>query len=313
MSDLWLPHAERLLGNSAGPMNGDGSRKILLHSTEGSTIAGAVSAYRAHNSWPHMTVDCGRREIVQHLPLNVAARALRNDPGGADETNKDGTILVQIELVGFAGSPRSIGDDAGLEWLGREVLAPIARRTGVPLVSTVNWVAYPASYGKRAAQRLSPAAWDAYSGVLGHQHAPDNDHGDPGAIDIDRILAAAGGATPQEDDMGAVEQRQIDALTELCRRQMILLRDVVHPLIREVRSQVRNDVQQANVVAGVDTALDPDRQSGSGGRRGVRQLASLGVQDSGLDEQLAEMDGLIQELAGDVDALVEAGKVPGED
>src|SRR5690606_7154910 len=180
MAEIWLPNAERIPGESAGAMNGDGSYKILLHSTEGASIEGAVSAYRQHRSWPTLTVDCPRRRVVEHLPLNVAARALRNDPGGADETNRDGTIHVQIELVGFAERPASIGGPDDLEWLGREVIGPIARLTGVPLRSTVDWVAYPASYGKRAAQRLSPTAWDAYSGVLGHQHAPDNDHGDPG-------------------------------------------------------------------------------------------------------------------------------------
>ncbi|HLU95575.1 MAG TPA: hypothetical protein VKZ89_01895 [Thermobifida alba] len=302
MAEIWLPNAERIPGESAGAMNGDGSYKILLHSTEGASIEGAVSAYRQHRSWPTLTVDCPRRRVVEHLPLNVAARALRNDPGGADETNRDGTIHVQIELVGFAERPASIGGPDDLEWLGREVIGPIARLTGVPLRSTVDWVAYPASYGKRAAQRLSPTAWDAYSGVLGHQHAPDNDHGDPGRIDIARILAAARGQTPEEDDMGAVEQRQIADLTELCRRIMILVRDVLVPLAKETRTQVRNDVQQANVVTGVDTALSPDRKPGSGARQGVKQLADLGVDDEGLAAQLAELNALVEKVAGNVDA-----------
>ncbi len=190
-------------GNSAGVMNGDGSRKALLHSTEGSSIEGAVSSYRAHNSWPTKTVDLKRRIVAVHLPLDVAARALRNDPGGADATNKDGSVLIQYELVGTATDPASIGSPDDLEWFGREVLGPDCRRMGVPLTSTVDWVAYPASYGA-APQRLSPAAWDAYSGVLGHQHAPDNSHGDPGAIDIERILSAARG----EDDVALTDAQE---------------------------------------------------------------------------------------------------------
>jgi hypothetical protein len=194
-------------GNSAGPMNGDGSRKALLHSTEGSSIEGAVSAYRQHNSWPTKTVDLKRRIVAQHLDLNVAARSLQNLPGGADATNKDGDVLIQYELVGSAKDPASIGSRADWEWFGREVLGPDCRRMGIPLVSTVCWVAYPASFGN-APQRLSPAAWDAYSGVLGHQHAPDNVHGDPGAIDIKTILSAARG----DDFMSALsdaEQREL--------------------------------------------------------------------------------------------------------
>lgn len=188
-------------GNSAGPMNGDGSRKALLHTTEGASIASAVAAYRANNSWPHRTVDLRRRIVAEHLALSVAARSLQNLPGGADATNKDGDVLIQYELVGSATNPASVGSPEDLDWFGREVLGPDCRAMGVPLVTTVRWIAYrstpPSSYGANNGVRLSPAAWDAYSGVLGHQHAPDNVHGDPGAIDINRILIAARG----DDDM----------------------------------------------------------------------------------------------------------------
>jgi hypothetical protein len=321
MAEIWLPDVEVVEGNDADGMNGDGSYKILLHSTEGSSIEGAVSAYRRNNSWPTLTVDCVKRRVVEHLPLNTSARALRNDPGGADETNRDGAIHVQIELVGFAERPETIGGAADLEWLGREVIGPIARLTGVPLRSTVDWVAYPASYGKRAAQRLTPAQWDAYSGVLGHQHAPDNDHGDPGAIDINRILQAARGA-PSSTQGGFLmaltdkQQREmydgLRALTELTRRVMILLRDVVHPLAVDIRKQVRNDVQQGNVIAGVDAALSPNRERGSDARRGVLQLSDMAVDDEGLAAQLAALDALMNDMAGDVDAIAAAVNPPAE-
>lgn len=194
---MWLRQAEQVIGNSAGSMNGDGSRKLLLHSTEGSTIEGAVAAYRANNSWPHLTVDCPRRRIVQHLNLTVAARSLRNTPGGADQTNRDGDILVQVEMVGHAGTPTDLGSPEDLTWFGREVVRPVCVGLHIPMRTSVRWVSYPASYGTTADQRLSPGAWDAYSGLLGHQHAPDNSHGDPGSIDIAWILRAA----TEEDDM----------------------------------------------------------------------------------------------------------------
>lgn len=202
-----------ITGNSAGAMNGDGSRKALLHSTEGDSIDSAVSAYRANNSWPHRTVDLKRRIVAEHLPLDVAARSLQNLPGGADQTNKDGTVLIQYELVGSATNPSSIGSRADLEWFGREVLGPDCRAMGIPLVTTVRWIAYrstpPSSYGTNNGVRLSPAEWDAYSGVLAHMHAPDNVHGDTGALDIDTILAAARG---EDDPMSALtddEQREL--------------------------------------------------------------------------------------------------------
>lgn len=201
---MWLDGVETHHGNSAGPMNGDGSRKVLLHSTEGTTIEGAIGAYQANNSWPTMTVDCRRRRVVQHLPLDVAARALRNETGGV-ETNREGTILVQIELVGFAGTPASIGSPDDLDWLGRDVIAPIHRATGVPLTVGVVFAPYPGSYGRLAGQRLSYGQWDAYDGIVGHQHAPENSHGDPGALDVTRIVAAATAALIPEEDMLSAE------------------------------------------------------------------------------------------------------------
>lgn len=188
--NTWLPDVELIPGNDAGAMNGVGGRKLLLHSTEGASIEGAVAAYRARNVWPTLTVDMPERRVAQHLALEVAARSLKNLPGGV-ETNRAGKVLVQIEIVGSAVDPSSLGSPEDLDWFGREVVAPICEAMAIPMVSTVRWVAYPASYGQAAVQRLSPSAWVAYSGLLGHQHAPENDHGDPGAIDIGRILAAA--------------------------------------------------------------------------------------------------------------------------
>jgi hypothetical protein len=56
---------------------------------------------------------------------------------------------------------------------------------------------------------MSGAAWVAFRGHAGHQHVPENDHGDPGSLPMAAILAAA---TTQEDDM-TPEQAQM--LTDL--------------------------------------------------------------------------------------------------
>lgn len=197
------PYDEWLQGNDAGghvvPVT-----KLLIHDTEGSSISGAVAAYKANNSWPHLTVDCRFGKTpwrVGHLDLGVAARALRNEPGGV-ETNRAG--VIQIEVVGFATMPA----DIDWAWFGKHVAWPICQATGVPWSSTVPWFGYPASYGKAALQRLSPADWTAYRGILGHQHVPENSHGDPGAIPIDLVLAAAP-TVPQEDTLSAAEVDEI--------------------------------------------------------------------------------------------------------
>ncbi|HEY6222818.1 MAG TPA: hypothetical protein VIW26_03470, partial [Gemmatimonadales bacterium] len=44
--------------------------------------------------------------------------------------------------------------------------------------------------------RFTAAAWLAFDGWCGHQHVPNNDHGDPGAIDIARLLAIAAPTPP---------------------------------------------------------------------------------------------------------------------
>jgi len=198
-------------GNSAGAFTSP-RIKFLIHTTEGTSIEGAVGAYRANNSWPHDTVDFmfgHPYRICHHLSYDVAGRSLRNEAGGV-QTNTAG--VVQVEVVGFATRPDQI------DWRAFAVdyLGPRCRQLGIPIASSVTWVAYPASYGKNARQRLSGSAWLSYRGILGHEHCPENDHGDPGAIPIQLILAAAQGQAPpppppppleEDDDMQPYIQR----------------------------------------------------------------------------------------------------------
>ncbi|MBQ1166153.1 hypothetical protein KBZ21_50035, partial [Streptomyces sp. A73] len=51
---------------------------------------------------------------------------------------------------------------------------------GVPLSSDVTVKAYPSSYGATKV-RMSYSKWNNYRGHCGHQHVPENAHGDPGA------------------------------------------------------------------------------------------------------------------------------------
>lgn len=192
----WLTGFDRIDGNGSGSWTGNtDAPKIVLHTTEGDSIDGAVAAFRAHNSWPHMTVDPRRRLRVQHVSLDEAARALRNTatPG---QTNRDGRTY-QIEIVGHAATIDQMSHD-DLAWLGGSVIAPLAKATGTPLVTSVQFYGPDCGWTlatETARQRLSPAAWDAYRGILGHQHVPENAHWDPGHINIARILAGALEAT----------------------------------------------------------------------------------------------------------------------
>ena len=172
----------------------------LLHSTETGTWPG----YGAGSSAPHLTVrfDPTARTIAarQHFSTTRPSRALVNKDGGVQTNNAQ---VFQIELIGscdltFAKKHGylylpDLLEEAWARDALAAVLAAASESLGIPLTTSVTWANYPGSYGEKAAQRLSGEAWEAYSGWLGHQHAPENDHGDPGDIPIADILAAAGG------------------------------------------------------------------------------------------------------------------------
>lgn len=165
---------------------------ILLHSTEGSSAAGAFAAYDSRAGTysggvhPHCTVDPVRRQRFQHVPLTKASYSLKR--GDADG-------VIQIEIVGFAAKGWT---DAQCRWLGEAVVAPIiAAIPTIPLRAPVPFLgpeagtlARPWPHGKA---RLSPTQWAGVAGIVGHQHAPHDDHWDPGAINIAAVID---GATP---------------------------------------------------------------------------------------------------------------------
>ena len=232
--------------------------KATLHSTEGGSIEGAIAAYRQHSSWPNRTVDYrkGRRRVANHVPLDQAARALRNTatPG---ETNRDGTI--QYELVGNAAAILSQYDEADWLALGADIIGPDCRRVGIPLVCGVTMPTYPPPNGERLGRestRLTRAEMDRTVGLVGHANWPENTHGDPGPLTaphyrggtvsaIDLILEGAG-ATPkppaQEDDMPTAEE----------------IAEALRPIVRE---EVGRAIGWTRAVAESPNVADTDSQS----------------------------------------------------
>jgi hypothetical protein len=169
--------------------------KVTHHLTIGTSIDGAISAYRDHNGWPHFTCDWvdGRLKIVQHVRLDKAARALKN-PGS--ETNRAGTI--QIEHVGYPhasgrdGPPPGFGSKGVPNWPDArwDAIAEFCRwieaNTGCPRASMVG-----VTWGEDHPPRMAGDTYRMARGHHGHQHVPGNDHWDPGGLfDIDRIVAA---------------------------------------------------------------------------------------------------------------------------
>lgn len=200
------------------------------HTTEGRTVPSYADASgRRGANAPTVTglPDCGARKLrwYQHYDVDESARALANKLGGVQTNTAN---VFQIELVGTCDpKTRDAWVRAGYrqnvdfifwpeapDWALAEV-AWLVRwlhdNHGVPLTCVKDWLAYgvdarrpgvvPASYGASPA-RMSFAEWQAFKGWCGHQHVPENDHGDPGSMDFPRVIALAKGATtPEEDDM----------------------------------------------------------------------------------------------------------------
>lgn len=186
------------------------SNVIVWHTTEGTSLPDYSGGSMAPNFTARPNFAARRLEWFQHFDFDVSSRALVNAPGGV-ETN---TLNVcQIEIIGTCDpGTHSRWAAAGYshlytpelpDWAIRD-LAAFAKwahdQHGVPLSSGVTFKAYPGSYGANGV-RMSGAQWTAFKGHCGHQHVPENDHGDPGAFPMAAILAVAKNGSTQEDDM----------------------------------------------------------------------------------------------------------------
>lgn len=180
---------------------------VVLHTTEGRTLPG----YGGGGSAPNLTAvpDLAAKKLrwFQHFDIETSSRALVNRPGGVATNTLN---VCQVELVGtcdpvthreWGTSPHVYWPEAP-EWVLAELavfLRWMNAQHGVPLSGPKSWPAYPGSYGATSA-RLTFAEWNAFAGICGHMHVPENVHGDPGALDFTRLLALAKGTT-EEDDM----------------------------------------------------------------------------------------------------------------
>jgi hypothetical protein len=187
----WLPGVTKVVaGQSTGSFDSEANPtwKLGLHTTEGFSIGGAEAAYRNGGYWPHITVgvtdfDDWKFGVHQHFPFWSRSTTFADGSGGI-RTNRD--YVIQVEIVGTCddswkakqgGKYKKLHVDHWPDDYARYVagvLKEIMQHRPIPNRTTVTWTRYPASYGTRAKQRLSTAAYDAYSGILGHQHVPEN-------------------------------------------------------------------------------------------------------------------------------------------
>ena len=195
----------------------------VLHTTEGTGWPGYEQGAKA----PHFTgkpnFTTKRIEWRQHYPVDRSSRALRNLAGGVETNTRD---TLQIELIGTCdlatsrnwSLPHIFWPEAP-DWALMDVarlMAWLRTEHDIPLTSGLTFYGYPGSYANGRGQRLSFTAWNNFRGWCGHQHVPEQVHGDPGSLDVPRLLAMARAIvnptitpSPEEDDMPNLSQMTV--------------------------------------------------------------------------------------------------------
>lgn len=223
---------------------------LVLHTTEGTSwpdYSGGASA-PTYTAMPQGDGLSWR----QHFPETMSARALRNESGGV-ETNT--LNCIQVELVGTcapgtrdkwvkAGHRQGVdfvywpeASDALLQSLAH-FIADLHKRRGLKLQAP-KFLAYPASYGASPV-RFSFAQWRRFYGICGHQHVPENSHGDPGALNIEKVLRyAVALAYPKAKGTRLEKQREVieGALVELDKASP--KRSRLHDMVAAIRAALK--------------------------------------------------------------------------
>lgn len=186
--ELWYPQATRVEPKSFNRQKLTRHEKQVLHTTESKSYSPNSASYYGHQLWPTATAAKfgGRWQIFQHLPINIMSAAMRNLVGGV-ETNRDGCVQLEIAWVAAEGHllPTEALDVIS-DWMWF-----VHQETGIPWVFVDQFHYYPPENGIKLGQepwRLRGAAWDNFKGNLGHQHADENVHGDPGKMNVGHII-----------------------------------------------------------------------------------------------------------------------------
>lgn len=176
---------------------------LTLHTTEGTGWDSYDGGAKAPNytGMPPIGAKPGKWRV--HFPDEKSSRALVNSSGGV-ETNTLNT--VQVELIGTCDPKHAkvwgtmiAGKDyvywpeasrAQLNWLAKFV-ADMHKRHGLKLEAPKPFKEYPGSYGTFNGVRMTFDEWRHAAGIVGHQHIPENVHGDPGNININLVLQFA--------------------------------------------------------------------------------------------------------------------------
>ncbi len=178
-------------GKSGGSYTG-GPWRGVVHTTE--TVG--MPKYSDGATAPHLTYDPKTGRFYQHTSFAVAARALRNQPGGV-QTNR--RRAVQLEMICY--SDKRIADlSPSRLWVGDLTSSNYDDIRGFAYWCEMAFgigMVWPGKQARSSAEanapgfRMSPQTWEDYGGWCGHQHIPEQTHWDPGAFDWTEMLTPA--------------------------------------------------------------------------------------------------------------------------
>lgn len=192
--------------------------RFTWHTTEspaGASYFESVALYLMRvASEPQVIYDPLSDKIGQFGPLNLSARALKND--GARRTNREGKVNIQVEVLGKAASPWTKGFGAASKPNYQKLLAA-GRAFGIP----DEWPAgKPPAYPNGKSPR-SRTIWQSKAGHYAHAQVPGNDHGDPGAIDTAIVPGKPPtdtGGSPSSPDTGTYTVKKGDTLFSIAEK-----------------------------------------------------------------------------------------------
>lgn len=170
-----------------------GGCKLILHTTEGSNVEGSINTLYRNRSWPHFHIDYKTKRKIQYLEVNVAGKALSNNVSDGYPTNKSN--CVQVEIEGYAADAAFWSKDT-LGWIA-SCLSEIRLAFEFPLIYLQ----------VEDSRRFSDREFHEFTGILGHKNVPDNDHTDPGRLDVPYIVSRMKGGIVNP---GEITKDQID-------------------------------------------------------------------------------------------------------
>lgn len=204
---LWLPldgpvRVRRNVAPVTGGTHVAGARiKLLSHTTEGGRFTPHPRLYHGHTGWPHITNDVDGT-LWQHIDLDIAARALKNAPGGV-QTNRGGP--VQVENVGFSPLDHTMTLTPAQVESFRWLALFLHQHRGLELTAAAPWPTVGSARAS-APQRIAARDWYQTGGIIAHALAPENDHWDSGGIPLAELLPTIPTASEEDPDMPFLAQ-----------------------------------------------------------------------------------------------------------